>query len=784
MLTVLTLSDMLTAMCPMVSPWARRFLPRKGGAELESARGLQATLAVLQRPGRRNPRSSVATVTELDPLLRLLFARAGERPCPGCGNPVHGDRCACGGILPTLWAADFSPNSERGACRECKGLGFLQRCDPDRLVTDPDRALEDGAMDGTRFGAYLGERDGQFVATLRQAAAQAGLDLNQPWRKLGLAERQLAMSGSGEILHEVAWRYRRGKVEGTHALRTVWAGFANLVDREYERVHGDLKGEALEPLLTDRSCPECGGERLQATSRNVRFGDLRLPEVLALSIVAARGWVDAMATGLSHRVLALTENLRGEIAGRLHALAEAGLGYLALQREMASLSGGEAQRVRLAAALGGGLVGVTYVLDEPTQGLHAKDVERLGSVLRDLANAGNAVVVVEHDRSLIASAQQIVELGPGAGPEGGRLVAIGTPDELKRIPTSRTGDQLRRAHTLPRGEPKAGRAPGIQVRGAYLHNLQNIDVTFPAGALVTVTGVSGSGKSSLVLEVLGGSLRNHLQGRGPSGCDGIDLGTDLHEVISADQGPLGMAWNSTVLSLVGLGETLRKRFAATPRAKELKLSARSFSTAAPGGRCEACEGRGVLVVAMDLLADVTVGCETCQGRRFKPEVLDCLLDGHSITDLLDASVAELAATFAQDTRMRRPMQALCDLGLGYLRLGQEGSSLSEGERQRLRLAGLIAEAPSARTAILLDEPTRGLGFEDVNRLLATLRELAKAGHLVVAVEHDLDFIAGSDWVIDLGPDGGKGGGRVLVEGPPEAVVACAASYTGQALASR
>jgi len=322
------------------------------------------------------------------------------------------------------------------------------------------------------------------------------------------------------------------------------------------------------------------------------------------------------------------------------------------------------------------------------------------------------------------------------------------------------------------------------VRGAHLHNLQGIDVTFPIGAVVAVTGVSGSGKSTLVLEVLAPSLRNHLAGRVPVGCAGLDLLTDLHDVITAEQAALGTAWSSTVLTLTGLAEPLRKRFAATPRAKDLKLAAKHFATTTPGGRCEACEGRGVISVAMDLLPDVTVGCETCGGLRFRPEVLECRLEGRSIAEVLEATVTELAKAFHGDALLARPLKTLLEVGLGYLRGGQAGAALSAGERQRLRLAGLLAAPPGTRAAILLDEPTRGLGCEDVDRLAATLHRLAQDGHLVVVVTHDLDLIAASDWIIDLGPEGGAGGGRVLVAGPPNAVRACAASHTGQALAHR
>jgi excinuclease ABC subunit A len=769
----------------LVSPWARRLLPRKGGAELDGARGLQATIAVPQHSGRRNPRSTVGTVTELDELFRLLFARAGMRPCPACGAGVEGERCACGRLLPALWAADFSPQGARGACPGCKGLGFLQRCDPERLVSHPELPLDGGAMDGTRFGAYLGEAEGQFIATFRHAAALAGLEVHRPWRELSAEARALAMAGTGDEIHEVAWRYRRGKVEGVHVLRTPWAGFANLVDREYERIHGDPKGEELEALLVDRPCAACDGERLKAEFRAVRFAGLSFPELLRKSVQDLDAWLDSLEKiPLSAQAEAVFQTLRADLSRRLQALREAGLGYLSLSREMASLSGGEAQRVRLAASLTGGLVGVTYVLDEPTRGLHPRDIQRLGGVLRSLTEAGNAVVLVEHEPTLIASADHLIELGPGAGPEGGRLLAVGTPRNIEALPHSRTGALLRRRAAFAEGRVRVEAWPEVRVRGARLHNLCGVEVAFPVGALVAVTGVSGSGKSTLVLDVLAPSLRGHLQGWGPVGCEGIDLPVAFAAIISADQEALGLGGTSTVLTLLGLAEPLRKRLAATPQAKALKLSAKHFSTSSPGGRCEACEGRGVITVAMDLLPDVTVGCETCQGQRFAPEVLACRLAGQNIAELLDASVADLATIFAADRLLHAPLGALVDVGLGYLTLGQEGRALSEGERQRLRLAGLLAKPSSGASAILLDEPTRGLGFEDVDRLRQTLQGLAQGGHLVVAITHDPAFIAACDWVIDLGPEGGDAGGRVLVAGPPEAVAACEGSHTGRALMER
>jgi excinuclease ABC subunit A len=745
----------------LVAPWARRLLPRRGGAELVSARGLRAAVAVPQRPGRRNPRSRVGTVAGVDELLRLLFARAGVRSRP------EGEA-----LPPALWASAFSPNTQAGGCPGCKGLGFIQACDPGLLVTHPDRALDAGAMDGTAFGAYLGEAQGQFMATLQAVGAALGVACSGPWNALGARAQALAMHGAGDRVFEVAWRYRRGQTEGIHLLKTPWAGLATLVDREYERIHLDARGEALEVLLAERPCPLCQGERLKAEARAVRYEGLRFPEAAAMPVAQLCAWLGRA------RPEPLTEALRGELRLRLEALDNAGLGYLAPDREVASLSGGEAQRLRLAAALEGGLSGVAYVLDEPTQGLHPRDSLRLAGVLRGLAEAGNAVVVVEHDPLLIARADYIIELGPGAGPDGGRLLASGSPAALRADPGSRTGRMLLKA-SAPR-VPRPGR-PGVTLRGVTLRNLDHLDLDVPLGALVAVTDVSGSGKSTLVRDVLGASLRARLRGRPPVGCASLELHEPLGAVLALGQAPPAAGGASTVATLCGVGEALRKRFAATPRAKVLKLTARHFSTAGPGGRCEACAGRGVLTVTLDLLPDVTVGCEACGGQRFLPPVLECRIGERTITQVLEATLEDVARAFSRDAAVAGPLQALMDTGLGYLRLGQEARTLSEGEGQRLRLAGLLASAPAQPSAILLDEPTRGLGAAEVQRLLAVLGRLVEAGHLVVAVEHDLGFIAAADWVMDLGPGGGPEGGALVAAGPPAALRACAASHTGAAL---
>jgi len=538
------------------------------------------------------------------------------------------------------------------------------------------------------------------------------------------------------------------------------------VDAEYERIHIDAKGESLEALLGEAVCPLCAGERMNPVSAGVVFEGLRLPQLSALTATEARQWFEAR--DLAGPAAALCE----DILPRLRALEDAGLGYLAPHREMAGLSGGEAQRVRLAASLGAGLSGVTYVLDEPTQGLHPRDTARLAGVLRSLADAGNAVVVVEHDPALVAAADHVLELGPGPGPRGGRLMASGPPASFG--PSTYTGRML-----APRAHPEPGSRSldaGITVRGATLHNLRGLDAHFPAGALVAVTGVSGSGKSSLVRGVLAASLR---AGR-PVGCESIELHLPIQRVGSLEQGPAATG-TSTVATALGLAEAFRKRFAATPRARALKLSPRHFSTASPGGRCEACEGRGILTVAMDLLPDVTVGCEACQGLGFAGPVLECLVEGLTIAGVLGATVEEAGVLFRADRALSAPLGALVEVGLGYLRLGQETRALSGGEGQRLRLATLLAEPGPGRVALLLDEPARGLGAPEVERLVEALRRLASGGHLVVAVEHDLDFIRAADWVLDLGPEGGPQGGFLVVAGTPRDIRNCAESFTGRVL---
>ncbi|MGV8040444.1 MAG: AAA family ATPase [Thermoanaerobaculaceae bacterium] len=759
-----------------------------GEAELDGASGLTPTVAVRQHRPSRNPRSTVGTLTGTAELVRLLLARAGTRRCPDCGSPLADGSCpACAFAgLPELWSTHFSPANQHTACTACHGLGAVRRCDPGRLVTHPDRPLGAGAMDGTRAGCFFGEPDGQHVAALLAASRVLGLDLARPWAELDDRARAVAMRGAGELELDVEWHYRRGKRAGTHRFSGRWIGFASLVEQEYARVHAGARGEALEPLLVEERCAACGGGGLGPELLAVRFAGKGIAEALAMPAAELDRWMAEVVAGpeahdVGPRAAMVSREVQAALARRLGRLTAVGLGYLSLDRRAATLSGGEAQRVGLAALPDLGLVGLTCVLDEPTAGLHPRDTARLLELLRSLRDSGNTLVVVEHDLAVIGAADHVLELGPGGGAEGGRLVGASPPAALAADPASATGRYLAQQARPPR-RPRPLR-PGVTIRGARANTLQDLDVAIPAGGLVAVTGVSGSGKSSLVLEVLAASLAGfpHVQ---PVGCAAVELAEPFTGVLAAGQGRLATSPHSSPGSLTGVLDHLRDRLARTPEARAARLAPGAFSTAAAGGRCEACEGWGRVRVSMDFLPDVWVACETCQGARFRPEVLACRLGGRTIAELLDGTLAETVAVFAGEPAVSHPLAPLVELGLGYLRLGQPTTTLSGGERQRLELALALAAADGGPRLVLLDEPTRGLHPADVERLLRVFDRLVEAGHSLVVVEHDLAVVAAADHVIDLGPEGGAGGGRLVAAGRPDEVAACEASHTGRALRAR
>ena len=748
------------------SAYARRFLEKTGDAEFDEVSGLTPAVAIRQRTPSRNPRSTVGTMTEITDYYRLLFARVGE------GGPAPGP----------LTSTFFSANAEQGACPVCKGLGVVRECDPAALITHPDRSLLAGAMDGHKTGRFYGDPDGRYIATLQAAGEAVGIDFGSAWRDLDAPAREVALHGLGDRELDVDWRYRRGSRTGVHRFRTKWIGLAGLVLEEYERKHADRRGAALEPLLRSTTCTSCGGARLRPEALAVHVAGRSIAELLGLTIIESL----VFFAGLEPRSerdwrAGATADLRRDVVLRLERLRDAGLGYLSLDRPAATLSAGEAQRIRLATEIGSGLTGITYVLDEPTAGLHPRDTTRLLGLLRSLRDTGNTVVVVEHDEDVIRAADHVVEMGPGAGDAGGSIVAAGPPDAIAASEASVTGRYLRRKAGERPGTRGRRLRPGISVAHARRHNLRDLSVEIPAGGLIAVTGVSGSGKSTLLFDVIAPALEGR---RVPSDePDLIVAGREPFErVIAADRDQIAGGTSSMPATIVGVFDAIRERFAGTDEARRADLSRRHFSTNTPGGRCETCEGIGRVKVSMDFLPDVWVPCDECRGRRFQAVVLDCRLDGRSIADVLELTVAQGHEAFAAMPSVSRPLATLVDLGLGYLKLGQGADTLSGGERQRLLLATELLRGKSGTALFLFDEPTTGLHFDDVRRLLQVFDRLVEGGHTVVVAEHNLDVVRAADWVIDLGPEGGDGGGQVVAAGTP-GEVAASASWTGRALAA-
>ncbi|MDG1050229.1 MAG: AAA family ATPase [Planctomycetota bacterium] len=739
----------------------RRHMKRLARPELDGAEGLGPVISLRQQQARAGQRSTVATQSELGPLLRLLFSRAGTID----GAPVN------------LQAEHFSPDRAAGACAVCEGVGTVSRCDPERLITDPSRPITAGAMDGTRVGKYLGEADGQFLATLRAAAPS--VDWDQPFAELDVSARDLALrgAGSGEVLRvqwELAAGGQVGEGKGTHEFEATWDGLLALAEREAQRRVKQKSFASWAEPLAPSPCMGCGGTRLGPLARSVVLGGRTLPDLLDLSVDQLLDELDALE--LSERQASLVAALRPEFSERVGPLVSLGLGHLQLSRKSPTLSGGELQRTRLASVLRAGLAGVTLVLDEPTSGLHAQDVEGLMGLLRAFTDDGNTVVLVEHDPGVLGAADHLVELGPGAGDEGGEVVAAGPPPEV----LSGDGPTARAlAAAAAAGVERKPVPLDWTLAGCRAHHLKGIDVALPSAGLVAVTGVSGSGKSSLVFDVIEPSVR---AGR-PVQCDGVGgIGgrgaLPSFAEIKSSRRPTEA---STVVTAMGLMGSVQSLFAAEAEGSGLARGAFSFTS--PAGRCPGCRGSGRERVPMDFMADLDLSCPDCGGRRYRPEVLGVRWGGRSIADFMAASVAELHGALADEAvggKLSRGLESLLRLDLGHLSLGRAVSELSGGEVQRLTLAaGLVTRA--GPTLHLLDEPATGLHEADVQRLVEVLRELAGRGDLILMAEHRLSLIAACDHVVDLGPSSGEGGGRLVACGPPGTLMdgATAAALRGR-----
>jgi excinuclease ABC subunit A len=681
----------------------------------------------------------------------------------------------CGAALPDLEPRLFSFNNPAGACPHCDGLGTVEFFDPRRVVAHPNLSLAGGAIRG------WDRRNHFYHAMLQSLARHYGFDIEQPWEMLEDAVQNRVLYGSGT--EEIAFSYPAAR--GRATLRShPFEGVIPNLERRFRETDAAVVREELARYRSLRACPSCDGARLRPEALHVRLADKTIHDISRWPLRQTLEFFRAL--NLDGARAQVAERIVREIVSRLEFLANVGLDYLSLERAAQTLSGGEAQRIRLASQIGSGLTGVMYVLDEPSIGLHPRDNARLIDTLLRLRDLGNSVIVVEHDAETIRAADHVVDMGPGAGETGGRVIAAGPPQTIVDDPDSLTGKYLGGALSI--SLPPLPRRPGkkrLRVRGARGNNLQNIDVELPLGLFVCVTGVSGSGKSTLVNDTLYTAIARRLYGSAaePAAHDGIDGLEHLDKIVSVDQAPIGRTPRSNPATYTGLFTPIRELFAGVPEARTRGYDAGRFSFNVKGGRCEACQGDGVTRVEMHFLPDMYVPCDLCHGERYNRETLEIRYRGKNIHEVLQLTVDEAATFFSAVPAILRKLKTLSDVGLGYVRLGQSATTLSGGEAQRVKLSLELSKRDTGRTLYILDEPTTGLHFHDIQLLLEVLRRLRDAGNSVVVIEHHLDVIKSADWVIDLGPEGGDGGGRVVAAGSPRQVAGVAASHTGRHLAA-
>jgi excinuclease ABC subunit A len=709
----------------------------------------------------------------LETALRLAGGRVLVDVGPGGEEWLLSEANACvtcGTSFPELAPRMFSFNSPHGACPRCGGLGTRDELDPARVVPDASKSLADGAI-----APWGGRRAPRYYRQLLDALAQHfGIALDTPWEKLPERAQHGILHGTREPL-----LFRLERAGRAQSVRRRWDGVLG----ELERRRGDgAEDGALAAFVSPQPCGECEGTRLRVEARSVRIAGRAIHELARLSIAEATAFLESLALAPNERVVA--DRVLREIRERLQFLSDVGLDYLTLERPAATLSGGEAQRIRLATQVGSSLLGVLYILDEPSIGLHPRDNARLLATLARLRDLGNSVIVVEHDEATIRAADFVIDMGPGAGIHGGEIVAQGTPAEIIADPASLTGAYLSGRRAIP--VPALRREPGeraLILTGCREHNLRDVTLRLPLGLFVVVTGVSGSGKSTLVNDTLYRALAQRLHGARdkPGSFERLSGLEHVDKVIDVSQAPIGRTPRSNPATYTGVFDGIRRLFSQVPEARARGYGPGRFSFNVKGGRCESCHGDGVLRVEMHFLPDLFVTCEVCGGRRYNRETLEIRYKGRSIAEVLDMTVEEALGFLENVPAVRRPLQTLHDVGLDYVHLGQPATTLSGGEAQRIKLAAELARRSTGRTLYLLDEPTTGLHFADIEKLLEVLGRLVEAGNTVVVIEHQLDVVRCADWVIDLGPEGGALGGEIVAEGPPEAIAKVPRSHTGRAL---
>ncbi|MCU6713108.1 excinuclease ABC subunit UvrA [Paenibacillus sp. J5C_2022] len=764
-----------------------------GKPKVDSIVGLSPSISVGQHVTNRNPRSTVGTSTDIHQYLRFLYSRLGERACPSCGgsvrqpldagmNPAAAEeedeqrafRCPhCRTELELMTMAHFSFNKPEGACPACGGLGYRSSLRTE-LVFDQSRSFREGGV------TFLYDALIQYYGSIIEAGSEYygfPFDMDTPIGDYAEATRDFLYYGAES---EPFMRHYPGMKPPKSVTAGKFEGIVTGMWRRYKEKGGEPGAMEREgSYFANADCDCCKGTKLREEIRQVQVAGASIDQVSAMSLEETLAWTHLLKESVEEERLHLLESVMNDLPQRLERLIDVGLGYLSLDRQTITLSGGEAQRIRLASLLGSGLTGVLYILDEPTTGLHARDTAGLIRILERLKDLGNTVVVIEHDVDVMRAADHIIDIGPGAGSLGGEVVGEGRLEELVANEASVTGSYLREESKLAaRSKRKAGNGHAVTIRDAHARNLKHIDVAFPLGCLISVTGVSGSGKSTLLFELLAESKSGQCL---PEGCGGIAGLEHVEEIVTVDQSPIARMQRSNVATYTDVYTILRNLYAALPGAKRQQLTAKHFSFNTAGGRCETCQGLGTVNVDMNFLPDLEMRCPDCRGRRFQDAVLSVTYEGKSISDVLNMSVQESLVLFSKHSKVAAIVELLCEVGLGYLQWGQSIRTLSGGEGQRIRLAKELGKRSKGHTLYLLDEPTTGLHPTDVQRLSVLLHKLVDAGNTVIVVEHSLELMRESDWIIDIGPEGGMKGGELMAAGTPEQVAAVSASYTGRFL---
>ncbi len=743
------------------STYARIRLGMKDKPDFEEVSGLTPTLAVNQHMIGTNPRSTVGTITGIYDLYRLLYARVGQSSMKS------------GSVLSSL----FSFNHQHGACPECDGLGIVTVCDPALLVTHPEKSILEGALNGTKTGKFYDDPFGQYVWTLKSVGKSHGIDFSLPWQELPEHAKNLAMYGSGDEIYDVIWEYKRNNREGKHHFKGRWQGFIFLVNEEYGRKHADHRGEEMMNVMKKKECTACHGTRLCPEALSYSVQGINIARLSAMTVsLTIKFLKDPGFLSQNPSLKIISASLVQDILKRLELIQGMGLSYLSVNRSSSTLSGGEAQRIRLSGQLGSGLTGLTYVLDEPTIGLHPSDVDRLMEMIINLKKEENTVVIVEHDRDVILAADHIIDLGPGAGSKGGKILAEGSPEKIIHSAASVTGPFLKtRKFHLDR--PERQLQPGIVIHNARANNLQGFDLTIPSGGVIIVTGVSGSGKSSLLFDVLFNSWKNAK----PTGCDHVNGLDGFEFLIPVHPHSEFSGSNGTVVTFTGIFDKIRDLFSKTEDAINLNLGKNHFSFLNKEGRCPNCQGAGKIRVSMDFISDVPVICEECQGERYNSTVLSCRYHDKTIADVLNMNFSEAYVFFSDQKILTGQLRVLEKVDLEYLQLGQSLDTLSGGESQRLMLATELMKPQKGNNLYLFEEPSTGLHFLDIIHLNELFRSLTDKGHTLLIIEHDPEIILNADWIIDLGPEGGDRGGFVVAEGRLNDILKNPASITGSYL---